>query len=334
MALAPRRAGPWPGQEHPDLRVPPGMRRESFQAMGTTVSLLVPEPHARLAGALARSLFWEWEQTLSRFLPHSELSMLNRRSGLPVVVSPLLRDVLAAALDAAQATGGLYDPTLLPQLMQLGYDRSFETVPEVVPTDLFPPAPGGRWRWISLDRARRLVKMPAGTALDFGGIAKGMAVDATLERLRAVGVTAVLVNAGGDLAVYGLPPDDEAWTVAVSGPRGETWTVPLHHGALATSGIARRRWRQGGAWRHHLLDPRTGLPAEMGLWSASVAAARCVQAEVAAKAAFMLGAEAGARFLRQRELSGLLIEEDGPGHAIGAWPSSQPEKPQLRIVQQ
>jgi thiamine biosynthesis lipoprotein len=288
--------------------------------MGTTVSLLVPEQSTRRAGALVRALFWEWERTLSRFLPHSELSALNRQAGVEVTVSPLLCEVLGAALDAAWATDGLYDPTLLPQLTQLGYDRSFETMPDLVPTLAFPTAPGGRWREISLDRARRRVRLTPGMALDFGGIAKGMAVDAALERLQAAGVEEALVNAGGDLAAYGLPTGEGAWPVSITGYRDDVWTVPLHHGALATSGTARRHWRQGGERRHHLLDPRTGRPADSGLWSVSVVAARCVQAEVAAKVAFVLGSQDGARFLHDRGLAGLLIEENGRSHTAGAWP--------------
>jgi thiamine biosynthesis lipoprotein len=320
MASATDRVDLSPDQASPDFRLPAGLQRDSFQAMGTTVSLLVPEQSGPLASAMVRALFWEWERTLSRFLPHSELSALNRQAGVEVTVSPLLGEVLGVALDAAWATDGFYDPTLLPQLTQLGYDRSFEAIPDLVPTLAFPPTPGGRWREISFDRTRRRVRLTPGTALDFGGIAKGMAVDAAMERLQAAGVEAALVNAGGDLAAYGLPKDEGAWPVSIAGYRGEVWLVPLRHGALATSGTARRRWRQGGERRHHLLDPRTGRPAESGLWSVSVVAARCAQAEVAAKVAFVLGPQDGAQFLHDRDLAGLLIEEGGRSHAAGTWP--------------
>jgi thiamine biosynthesis lipoprotein len=90
---------------------------------------------------------------------------------------------------------------------------------------------------------------------------------------------------------------------------------------MATSGVARRRWHQGTQVRHHLLDPRTGLPALNGLWSVSVVAARCIQAEVAAKVAFILGSEAGAEFLRARGLAGMLVLESGEAHTVGAWPA-------------
>ncbi len=153
-----------------------------------------------------------------------------------------------------------------------------------------------------------------------------MAVDAALAGLRRLGIDAALVNAGGDLAVCGLPPGADAWPIVVAGQES-SHTLPLHHGAVATSGVARRRWRQGREERHHLLDPRTGAPARSGLWSATVVAARCAQAEVAAKAAFVLGPVAGAEFLRTRGLAGLLIGDDGACRRVGAWPPSGEERP-------
>ena len=297
------------------------MARVAFAAMGTTVSLLLPERDAEAGGALARELFAEWERTLSRFRAESELSRLNARAGETVAISPLLCEVLAAALAAASATGGLYDPTLLHQIVAVGYGRSFDELPRAQGpmVELGALRPGGDWRGVALDRQARTVRLPRGAGLDFGGIAKGMAVDATLARLREQGITTALVNAGGDLAVLGLPPGAEAWTLAISG-RGAGWTVPLRRGALATSGIARRRWRQGDAQRHHLLDPRTGMPAESGLWSVTAVAERCAQAEVAAKVAFVLGARAGAAFLERIGLAGVLVHEDGQLTTAGDWP--------------
>jgi len=327
MASATHKMRRSPDQELPDLVVPDGMQHQTFPAMGTTISMLLPNETALPAGARVRSLFAAWEETLSRFLPSSELSALNRDSGTPSTISPLLSNVLSAALDAAWATGGLYDPTLLSQLTQLGYDRSFDTLPDTMPANEHPDAPGGQWRQIKFDRPNRRVTLPLGTALDFGGIAKGMAVDSAIDVLRAIGVSAALINAGGDLSVYGLPTDADAWPIAIQGPRGETWTIPLHHGAMATSGIARRRWRQGDDERHHLLNPATGLPVQGSLWSASVVAARCRQAEVAAKAAFILGPAAGVQFLHEQRLAGMLVEESGRRHIAGEWPRTAGRAP-------
>jgi len=302
------------------LDTPAGMRRSEFRAMGTTVSLLLPEQQSETGTDIVRTLFATWEQTLSRFLPESELSRLNRTAGEAVEVSNLLYDVLQTALEAARATGGLYDPTLFKQLVNIGYDRSFDTLPAVVFADAANPGlPGGGWRRIRVDQSKRLVILPADVGLDFGGIAKGMAVDAALVRLQDVGITTALVNAGGDLATLGVPQDVQQWQIAVPG-KDRSWTLPLRHGAVATSGIARRHWQQGKQQRHHLLDPRTGLSARSGLWSVTVVAARCEQVEVAAKVAFILGLEQGARFLRTHQIAGLLVCEDGSWEAVSPWP--------------
>src|SRR5579883_2225396 len=140
------------------LDTPAGMRRSEFRAMGTTVSLLLPEQQSETGTDIVRTLFATWEQTLSRFLPESELSRLNRTAGEAVEVSNLLYDVLQTALEAARATGGLYDPTLFKQLVNIGYDRSFDTLPAVVFADAANPGlPGGGWRRIRVDQSKRLV---------------------------------------------------------------------------------------------------------------------------------------------------------------------------------
>jgi thiamine biosynthesis lipoprotein len=244
---------------------------------------------------------------------------LNAHAGRPVPVGGLLYRVLETALAAAGATGGVYDPTMAHQLARLGYDRSFERLPATSPRRE-PAGPGGGWREVRMDPAARLVTLPPGVGVDLGGIAKGMAVDAAVERLGQDGLGPVMVNAGGDLRVGGRPPGGGDWWVAVDGRRGRL-RVPLAAGALATSGIARRRWSQEGERRHHLLDPRTGEPAFTGLWSVTAVAGSCAQAEVAAKAAFVLGRGPGTELLGEQGLAGLFAGEDGRWWPAGAWPA-------------
>lgn len=310
---------PQPGPAFHEYVTPSGMRRAEFRAMGTTIALLLPERHAETGTQLVRALFAGWEQALSRFLAESELSQLNRQAGTPVAVSDLLYSVLVTALTAAQTTGGVYDPALLEQLEQAGYDRNFDDLPAERFSLILPGLPGGRWRGIHIDPIHRRVTQPAGLKLDFGGIAKGMAVDAALEELRQHGIAPALVNAGGDLAVSGLPPAQEQWYISVPG-REQLWSIPLRRGAVATSGLARRHWRQGGKLQHHLIDPRTGQPAESDLWSVTVVADRCEQAEVAAKVAFILGSKRGADFLRRHRIAGLLVRADGTWDTVKPWP--------------
>lgn len=300
---------------------PPGLWATSFHAMGTEVTVIAPRARVALAERLTRDLFEEWEATLSRFRPESELSRLNASSGRFVHLSPLLYETLSVALDAARATRGVFDPTLQPRMIQIGYDRSFETLAPRQPAQAYqPPAITGAWRDIQLDAARRMARLPRGAGLDFGGIGKGLAVDAALNALEAAGATPALVNAGGDLAVRGLPPGEARWTVAAPGRRGG-WLVGLERGALATSGVAQRRWMQGDLARHHLIDPRSGEPAQTGLWSVTAAAPSCAQAEVAAKTALILGEQRGAEFISEAQLAALLVREDGGWRAAGAWPA-------------
>jgi len=301
-----------------ELRTPDGLRRIAFSAMGTTVEVLVPERHLDTAGDRVRETFRTWEAAFSRFDPASDLSALNRSAGRAARVAPLLFSAVQAALSAASATGGLYDPTLLRSMVAVGYDRSFGDLPgDGVAARA--PVPGGGWRQVRLDPARHEVTCPPGVEFDLGGIAKGMAVDAALDVLAELGIASALVSAGGDLGVLGRPPGEDSWMVSVEGPRGDA-LVPLVRGALATSSVLRRRWREGGRERHHILDPRTGEPASAGLASVSVVATRCREAEVAAKVTLVLGAADGAAFLDELGLAGLLVEPSGAAHTVGAWP--------------
>jgi thiamine biosynthesis lipoprotein len=290
--------------------------------MGTTIALFVPAARITEAETLTKALFETWEETLSRFHPTSELSQVNQQAGQPTRVSALLWEVLTTALTAAQATDGLYDPTLGQQMLRIGYDRSFDAITEGSAAMPAPgPLLGGAWQRIVLDPSSRTLRLPKGVALDFGGIAKGMAVAATLALLTQRGITPALVNGGGDLAAQGVP-DEGAWTVAVPGC-DHPGAISLTAGALATSSVGQRAWQQGTIPRHHLLDPRTGEPVANGVWAVTVAAARCEQAEVAAKVALILGEQAGLAFLQRWGLVGQILLADGRLRATTGWPLAE-----------
>jgi thiamine biosynthesis lipoprotein len=314
----------------PPLVTPDGLVRVAFRSMATNVEVLLPAGRD-LASSAVVATFVDWERCCSRFDPDSELSRLNARAGGPVVVSRRLFDTVAAALSAARATDGIFDPTVLHRLEDLGYDRTFAAIrADGVDTGTHPASPtpwAGAWRSVRLDRPTRSVDLPAGTGLDLGGIAKGMAVDAALGALVDQGIRVAAVNAGGDLAVHGIPPGADAWWIAVETSDGGE-PVAVRRGALATSSTARRRWTRGGRTLHHLVDPRTGLPSTSGLVSVTAAANACAQAEVAAKVALVLGPTDGADFLSQAGISALAIGEDGSRHRLGHW--LEPDRPAVR----
>ncbi len=287
-----------------------------FKAMNTTVQLWLygeypAEPFAAGPGEILidiQRMFASFEKRLSRFDPDSELSRLNRSEAEVFKASPVLMDALEVALLAAEATGGLYDPTMLTALERAGYDRSFEKIARAAPLDLFPPmavevslpapAPFSARHAIQLNRARREIYRPAGVRVDLGGMGKGWTVDRTADRLQGLGP--FLVNAGGDIFAYQAPPGQKGWAVDLVHPLKPAQFMArlyLQHQALATSTIAKRRWQQNGRLMHHLIDPRTGRPAQTDALSVSVVADRTVVAEIYAKSALILGADAGLAYL-------------------------------------
>jgi len=297
-------------------QMPAGFARHTFPTMGCECTVILPA--SRLDAALeVEALFAEWHEALSRFIPDSELAQLNAHAGTSVPVSRLLFSVLEEALRAAKATGGLFDPTMEPTIRELGYDRTFaELDPVGAPVRTHPSA--GPWRHVVLDRSAQTVELPIGAGIDLGGIAKGMAVDTAVKLLGSRGVASAMVEAGGDLAVLGLPPGQDAWWVAVDGLVGHQH-VAITSGGLATSGVARRSWQRGGQVYHHLIDPRTGDSARSDLWSVTAAAGTCAQAEVAAKVALIEGRDAGSAFLNGIGISALFVEHDGGASTVGLW---------------
>lgn len=279
--------------------------RHAFRAMGTDVEVLLdaePGPETLLALASVEAEFARLESLLSRFLADSELSRLNA-SGSIQAGDDLLA-VVKLALAARERTGGRFDPTVHDALVRSGYDRSFELLRTGggTPLPCPPPAGGGR---VTV-RGRHLLLSP-GTRLDLGGIGKGYAVDRALACIARVGPC--LVNAGGDLAVSGVPAGG-VWPVGVDTPAGSL-TLGLSTGALATSGSDRRRWRVGGEERHHLIDPRTGRPSTSDILRVTVAAPTVVEAEVLAKALFLAGEDGAVAEAEELGLSALLVTCDG-----------------------
>ena len=228
----------------------------------------------------------------TRFESGSELSQLNAAGGTWVEVSADLEALLRLALDAHHTSGGLVHAGVLPALLAAGYSRTFSELgmagpaghPVAAPERPRPPPPLPDVLEVGPGRAR----LAAGSALDLGGLAKGWLADRCSELLGAN----ALVNLGGDLRARGPGPDGEGWPVGFAGR-----TVLLADMGAATSGTTRRRW---GANLHHLIDPRTGLPARSDLEEVSVLARTAAEAEILAKTALLLGRDAGETWLEGR----------------------------------
>ncbi|HEX7588211.1 MAG TPA: FAD:protein FMN transferase, partial [Anaerolineae bacterium] len=173
--------------------------------------------------------------------------------------------------------------------------------------------PAANWRQIKLDAKTQTVRLPRWMHLDFGGVAKGWAADQAVRRLSTI--APALVDAGGDIAISAARALGEPWPIAVADPihpDADLEMLMLTHGGVATSGRDYRRWQRNGKWQHHIIDPRTGFPAETDVLSVTVIAPTTVSAEIAAKVALILGSQRGLQWIEARtELAGLLVLEGG-----------------------
>jgi thiamine biosynthesis lipoprotein len=268
--------------------------------MGCDVAL----PYGVPAG-LVRALFEERDARFSRFRPSSELSRVNALPLGLTLVSGEFASMLNLSLDAARATDGLVTPTVGGAIVAAGYDRDFDRLPPDVGAVVSAAIPS--WHSISLHGGGLL--RTETVQLDLNGVVKGKTVDDALE-LAGSG----WVSAGGDIAARE--------PVVVGLPGGGS--IALHEGGLATSSVARRRWLANGVPQNHLIDPRTGRPTTSPWRDVSVAAPTCLIADVAAKAALLLGL-AGPAWLDERNLAGRFVAHDGAVTLNGSWAARAPE---------
>jgi len=290
----------------------------TWTAWSCTVRLTVDDP-AVLGAACGelKTLMDRVDKAASRFRPDSELTRLNERGGRPTRVGPALNEAIAVALRAARLTDGIVDPTVGEALILAGYDRDFAQLSTRQAGPLRAVRVPG-WKVVRHDAANGIVTVPPGVRLDLGASAKALLADrAAAAAAAACPGCGVLVNLGGDIAVAG-PAPATGWAVGVADDHraGADQTITISDGGLATSSTTVRRWGPG---RHHIIDPRTGIPAGSCWRTVSVAAASCVDANTAATAAIVLGPVAQ-RWLAEHGLPARLVASNGTTVAVGDWP--------------
>lgn len=268
-----------------------------------------------------------FDRACSRFRDDSELSVCNRAGGHAVHVSPLLIEAVGAGLRAASLTDGDVDPSLGNALIALGYDNDWDAIAGRVSAPerklAFARVPG--WRTIRIDPEAGTVALAQGVSLDLGATAKALAADRAAEQASVASGCGVLVSVGGDLATAG-PAPEEGWSVRVTDDHRAPVSAPgqsitIRSGGLATSSTTARRWRSSsGELVHHLLDPTTGQPAQGGWRTVSVAAATCLDANIASTAAVVRGQRAPT-WLRSLGLPSRLVSDEGLALHLAGWPT-------------
>jgi thiamine biosynthesis lipoprotein ApbE len=329
-----------PDHQDPDHQSPEQQEASaSWRALGTLVHLVVTEPSGLPAArALLEADLAEVDLACSRFRPDSEILNLHASSQesdqrVSTQVSPLLAEAIAVALRAAELTDGDVDPTVGAAMAAIGYDRDFQLISQNGPAARLTVRQVPGWREVRL--TGRALTMPAGVQLDLGATAKAWAADRSAARIHAQTGCGVLVSLGGDIAVAGPAPEG-GWRIRVQDvtgapeetPQGPYSLIAIRDGGLATSSTKARRWQRGGDVLHHILDPRTGLPAEPVWRTVSVAAGTCADANAASTAAVIRG-RAALGWLAGLGLPARLVDATGVVFTVAGWPQDpQPQDPQ------
>jgi thiamine biosynthesis lipoprotein len=307
----------------------------AWEALGTSAVVQITD---RKGSAHARKIVEHEldaiDRACSRFRADSQLSRVNSCAGRLVEVDPLLIEALRVALRAAEITDGDVDPTLGHALILAGYDRDWKSIagadlPPENPQDVRSARPAVlaralTWQTVEIDAERSLVRVPRGIQIDLGATAKAWVADRAAEAVHRDLGCGALVSLGGDIATAGPAPTG-GWRIHVTddhraGAEAPGQTVSIISGGLATSSVTARRWARNGVNMHHIIDPATGAPVR-GMWrTASVAAANCTDANIAATAAFVRDRSA-VEWLAQLGLPARLVEHHGAVHEVGGWPA-------------
>jgi thiamine biosynthesis lipoprotein len=273
------------------------MDYHQFRAMNTDILLAAEGDKDLMAKGFeqAQEFIQISEERFTRFSNESELAQLNQNAGSWFQASYDLFEILKLAQKFTKETNGLFNPAILQALEYAGYDRSIDEIREngVLYQGEMEEKRVPDFMEVEFDEDEQRILLPPGMQADLGGIAKGWIAERAAYLLKSY-TTACGVNAGGDMYLVGLPSGEEAWQISLEDPRNPDQVLEILNvkaGAVATSSITRRSWMKGGQRQHHLIDPRTGQPAQTDWLSVTVISPRAATAEVYAKSLLIAGSQ-------------------------------------------
>lgn len=295
------------------------MQTESFRAMNSDIVLAAEgeAPQVKSGFVAAQNFIEASENRFTRFSEQSELSSLNRSAGDWFTASPDLFEVVKEVVFYFHKTNGLFDPSILPSLRQAGYVHSMDEIRRIgsAPQPVHHlSASVSTFASVELNETNSSIRLPADMQIDLGGIAKGWIAERAARLLSQYAPTCA-VNAGGDMFLVGYPDGQDYWEVGLEDPRDPKTDITLlllQEGAVATSSVVKRAWKQGNISRHHLINPRTGEPVNTSWLCVTVLAPYSAAAETFAKA-FLIADEDETQLLGEQnpELTVLAVDKNG-----------------------
>ncbi|QYR22727.1 FAD:protein FMN transferase [Paenibacillus sp. sptzw28] len=299
-----------------------GMNTQIETALGfQTEAMEAGEPYAWVNDV--RKWFGFVEDTFSRFRPESELCRLNRSAGKPMFISYTMQEVLLMVSEYRRLTEGMFEPFILRALEDWGYNTSYDQMnKECITPSRLTTALQKKNEALELNTGMRAARLANGARIDLGGIVKGWSVDRLTGHLVSQKIKSGMLNAGGDLRVWGGSPLNP-WEIEIADPRDTHSTiasVKLHNCAAATSSMLGRRWMTEQGTAHHLIDPRSMAPAVSDIVQCTVVGGTAVECDIFAKVLCMLGLEKGIEWLiscADRCNQALMVTENKEVHYVG-----------------
>ena len=305
----------------------------SGQTMGTSYSIVYLDEEGRDFQPSIDSLLLVFNQSLSTYIPDSELSRFNQKDTLDYEL-PFLFPILSKSKEIYEKTNGSFDPTVGPLVNIWGFGPGGPELKDS--TDISQILTLVGFDKIEFDSSQ-VRKKVAGSYLDFSAIAKGFGVDVVAGYLADKGVKNYLVEIGGDLVAKGVNEKGELWKLGINRPE-ETANasdlysiIALENKAMATSGNYRNFYIRDSVKISHTINPATGYPVNHSLLSATVIAKDCMTADAYATAIMVMGKERAIALDEELdEIEVFLIYDDGQG-AYGTF-ASESIKPYLSFI--
>lgn len=290
--------------------------QHEFFAMGTRFYFVVVDaPISSIA--ILETKVRELETLWTRFLATSEIMQMNLSQGQPCNVSPDTAELIIEMIHGFELTDGKFNPSVLPALVKQGFVTQDEGLNHSISeTGALP----GNLTEITIDRDKLTVTLPKGMMLDAGGIGKGLAADIVADLAVSLGVKGIAVFAGGEVAIRGVAPTAEGWSIGVQNPWDEEDlldVIQLAHGGVATSSTQARIVNDS----HHLINPVTSTSFETDVVQATVLCDRAVDAEILTKACFALNCLDALTMVEEVGAQALLVSLDGTIHRTLGWES-------------
>jgi thiamine biosynthesis lipoprotein len=278
-----------------------------FAAMGGLFEVTVVGQKLELFSS-AQDYISTLENLWSRFESDSDISRLNAAEGKPVLVSDQTCLLIKLMIESHMKTNGIYDPTILPLLIEIGYDESKTGSGKKTSIPASATWPGNL-KDIEIEHG--IVKLPKGTTLDSGGIGKGLAADLLSQFLMESGAEGALVSASGDVVAHGESIDGNSWKIGIEDPFNpgtEFEKIQINDGAVATSSSMKNTF---GDHNHHLISTATGKSSSVNIATASVVAKTGANAEVLTKIAFHYEPQQAIELIEKLNGSALIVEKNG-----------------------